>query len=203
MSAAADRHGRRARPGLRHLPMIIWLWLLWLLLWGTASAVVVAGGLLVAVGVVLLFPLPAVLPGAVPDPLRIARLMVHVLTDLVKSGCVVAWQVVRHGRRASFAIVEVPLRLDSDLLIAAVAEFITMSPGSVVVEIDRRRRCLYVHALLPHGSEDDIARRRADIQALERRVARAVRYRHDTGDGPSAPAPPEEEPRDDARGGTS
>ncbi|WP_432056596.1 Na+/H+ antiporter subunit E [Streptomyces sp. bgisy022] len=202
MSAVADRHGRRARPGLRHLPMVIWLWLLWMLLWGTASAVVVVGGLLVAVGVVLLFPLPAVLPGAVPDPLRLAQLMGHVLTDLVKSGCVVAWQVVRHGRRATFAIIEVPLRLDSDLLIAAVAEFTTMAPGSVVVEIDRARRCLYVHALLPRGSADDIARRRAEVQALERRVARAVRCRHDTGDRPPA-APREEENRDDTRGGTS
>ncbi|WP_343242571.1 Na+/H+ antiporter subunit E [Streptomyces sp. SID8111] len=200
MSAAPDRRGRRPRPGLRHLPMIVWLWLLWLLLWGSASAVVVVGGLLVAVGVVLFFPLPAVLPGAVPDPLRTAALLVHVLTDLVRSGFTVAWQVVRHGRRATFAIIEVPLRLDSDLLIAAVAEFTTMAPGSVVVEIDRRRRCLYVHALLPRGSEDDIARRRAEVQAVERRVAQAVRYRFDADDREPAPAPPDEEPGDDARG---
>ncbi|MFI0502822.1 hypothetical protein ACH3WN_08125 [Streptomyces albogriseolus] len=42
--------------------MIVWLWLLW----GSISAVVLIGGLLVAVGVVLLFPVCGVRRGVTP-----------------------------------------------------------------------------------------------------------------------------------------
>ncbi|MEZ3182755.1 Na+/H+ antiporter subunit E [Streptomyces pimonensis] len=171
--------------------MIVWLWLLWILLWGATSAVVLIGGLLVAAGVVLLFPLPAVLPGVVPRPLRAGRLLVHLLTDLVKSGSTVAWQVVRHGRRTSFAIVEVPLDVDSDLLIAAVARLTTMTPGTVVIEIDRCRKRLYVHAL-PVRDQRDLARRRSDVQAVERRVVRAVGHRRGAEEPGPAPGRPDD-----------
>ncbi|MFI6012615.1 Na+/H+ antiporter subunit E [Streptomyces sp. NPDC051243] len=184
----------RGRRGLRHLPMIAWLWLLWILLWGSTGAVVLIGGLLVAVGVVLAFALPAVLPGAVPRPLRTARALVHLLTDLVGSGTTVAWQVVRHGRRTSSAIIEVPLHVDSDLLITAVAELTTMTPGTLVAEIDRRRKRLYVHAL-PIRDGHDITHRREEVQAVERRVARAVGHRHTADTHGSNPEPPDDTSR--------
>ncbi|MFE0823339.1 Na+/H+ antiporter subunit E [Streptomyces sp. NPDC058847] len=177
--------------------MIVWLWLLWILLWGSTGAVVLIGGLLVAVGVVLFFPLPAVLPGTVPRPLQTGRLLVHLLADLVKSGSTVAWQVVRHGRGTSFAIVEVPLGVDSDPLIAAVARLTTMTPGTVVIEIDRRRRRLYVHAL-PVRDQRDLVRRRSDVQAVERRVARAAG--HHSGAEEPGPAPNRPDTRRHPRG---
>ncbi|MBV7697331.1 Na+/H+ antiporter subunit E [Streptomyces sp. TRM70350] len=174
--------------------MIAWLWILWVLLWGSTGAVVLIGGLLVAVGVVLAFPLPAVLPGAVPRPLRTVRALVHLLTDLVGSGAIVAWQVVRHGRNTSSAIIEVPLHVDSDLLITAVAELTTMTPGTLVAEIDRRRKRLYVHAL-PIRDLHDITHRRDQVQAAEGRVARAVGHRHSADQlGPEA-GPPGTTPR--------
>lgn len=172
----------RARRVRHHLPLIVWLWILWLLLWGSTGAVVLVGGLLVALAVVLPFPLPAVLPGSVPRPLGIARLVGHLLTDIVGSGLTVAWQAVRHGRRTPSAIIEVPLRVDSDLLITAVAEVTTINPGTVVTEIDRRRRLLYVH-VLPARDERDITHRRDEVQAVERRVARAVGHPHGPGSG--------------------
>lgn len=158
---------------LRLLPTVGWLWLLWIVLWGSVGPLVVLGGLLVAVTVVGFFPLPPALPDAVPRPLAIARLLVNLLKSLLWSGGTVAWQVLRHGGKTSAAIIEVPLRVDSDLLITVVAELTTISPGTLVVEIDRRRRRLYVHAL-PVRDETALARRRDVVRAVERRVARAV-----------------------------
>ncbi|GAA2286542.1 Na+/H+ antiporter subunit E [Streptomyces ruber] len=173
-------HGR-ARRVFPHLPMVAWLWLLWLLLWGSTSALVLTGGLLVAVAVVLAFRLPAVRPGTVPRPLGVVRLLIHLLTDLVTSALTVAWQVVRHGGRTTSAIIEVPLDVDGDLLITAVAELTNVGPGNLVTEIDRRRRRLYVHAL-PAGGPQDIARRRSEVKAVERRVVQALgRRSEDTG----------------------
>ncbi|MER6147485.1 Na+/H+ antiporter subunit E [Streptomyces hirsutus] len=169
-----------ARRVLRRLPMVGWLWLLWILLWGSVGPVVLIGGLLVATAVVGSFFLPPVLPGAVPRPLAIGRLLVDLLKDLVGSGVTVAWQVLRYGGKTSTAIVEVPLHVDSDLLITAVAELTTIAPGTLVVEIDRRRQRLYVHAL-PVRDETDLVRRRKAVQTVERRVARAVGRGRRTG----------------------
>ncbi|MER5217937.1 Na+/H+ antiporter subunit E [Streptomyces sp. NPDC002838] len=180
----------RTPRGPRHLPMIAWLWLLWLLLWGTISPVVLVGGLLAATAVVMAFSLPSVLPGMVPRPLRTGRLLVHVLTDLARSGTMVSWQVLRHGGRVPSAVIEVPLHVDSDFLIAAVAEVTTMTPGTLVVEIDRHRRRLYVHAL-PVRDRRDMARRRKEVQTVERRVMRAVGHGHRTGGHRPPPDPPE------------
>ncbi len=179
---------RRLSRVLRHLPLIAWLWILWVLLWGSTGPVALVGGLLVAVAVVLAFPLPPVLPRAVPRPLYIGRLVLHLLADVVRSGTIVAWQAVRHGPRTSSAIIEVPLRVDTDLLITMVAEVTTVSPGTVVTEIDRRRRTLYVHAL-PTRDERDIARRRDELRAVERRVARAIGHGHGAGREPASGDP--------------
>ncbi|QEV08696.1 Na+/H+ antiporter subunit E [Streptomyces prasinus] len=169
-----------ARRVRHHWPMVGWLWLLWVLLWGSVGPVVLVGGLLVAVAVVRSFSLPPILPGAVPRPLAIGRLLAGLLEDIVVSGATVAWQALRYGERTSTAIVEVPLRVDSDLLITAVAELTTIAPGTLVVEIDRRRQRLYVHAL-PVRDEADVDRRREAVQTLERRVARAVGRGRRTG----------------------
>ncbi|MGW3679516.1 Na+/H+ antiporter subunit E [Streptomyces prasinus] len=169
--------------------MILWLWLLWILLWGSVGPVVLVGGLLVAVAVVGSFSLPPILPGAVPRPLAIGRLLAGLLKDIVVSGATVAWQALRYGERTSTAIVEVPLRVDSDLLITAVAELTTIAPGTLVVEIDRRRQRLYVHAL-PVRDEADVDRRREAVQTLERRVERAVgRGRRTGASGDDDPGP--------------
>ncbi|MEU3099338.1 Na+/H+ antiporter subunit E [Streptomyces sp. NPDC006967] len=190
---------RRGRTVLRRLPLIVWLWLLWVLLWGSTSATVLIGGLLVAVAVVLPFPLPAVLPGAVPRPLPIGRLVAHLLIDLVRSGLTVAWQVVRYGGGTSCAIIEVPLRVDSDLLVTAVAEVTTITPGTLVTEIDRRRGLLYVH-VLPAHDDRDITHRRDEVRAVEHRVARAAGHRHRSDAHGLRSGEPDDTPRQSREG---
>ncbi|MBT3150223.1 Na+/H+ antiporter subunit E [Streptomyces sp. CHD11] len=190
---------RRGRTVLRRLPLIVWLWILWVLLWGSTSALTLVGGLLVVAAVVLPFPLPAVLPGAVPRPLSIGRLAAHLLIDLVRSGLTVAWQVVRHGGRTTSAIIEVPLRVDSDLLVTAVAEVTTVTPGTVVTEIDRGRGLLYVH-VLPAHDDRDIAHRRDEVRTVEHRVARAVGHRHHGDAHGPRPGGPDDTPRQSREG---
>ncbi|GAA3494945.1 hypothetical protein GCM10019016_020450 [Streptomyces prasinosporus] len=187
--------GERVRRMLHHLPLVVWLWLLWVVLWGSAGAVVLVGGLLVAVAVAALFPLPSVLPGAVPRPPWIGALLFHLLVDLVRSGSTVAWAAVRHGGRTRSAVMEVPLHIDNDVLITVVAEITTIAPGTVVIEIDRRRRRLYVHTL-PVGGEETLVRRKRETKDLERRVARSVGHRHAPPGRGSRLDPPSDPPPD-------
>lgn len=162
----------RAR-ALRRAGAVVWLWLLWLALWGSTGALAVTGGLMVAVAVVLAFRLPPVSPRVTVRPVRLALLLGRLAVDITGSAVAVGWAAVRHGKRVPAAVIEVPLAVDSDLLITVVSQLTTMTPGSLVLEIDRGQRLLYVHTL-PVGDPREAERRRRAVQRAEREVALAL-----------------------------
>ncbi|WP_149179728.1 Na+/H+ antiporter subunit E [Streptomyces sp. TRM49041] len=163
-----------------HAPTIGWLWLLWVLLWGSLSAPVLISGIAVAVGVVVMFPLPPLASHVALRPVRSVRLVGLLVADVLASAVTVGWEAVRHGPKTSAAVIEVPLRADTDLMVTAVANLTTLTPGTLVLEIDRRRRLLYVHAL-PVRDRADVEHRRREVQSADRRVVAAL------ATGPPAP----------------
>ncbi len=76
-----------------------------------------------------------------------------------------------------------PVRADTDLLVTAVAQLTTLTPGTLVLEIDRRGGLLYVHALGVRD-QDGADSRRDDTRAVDRRVMAALAART----GPGRPA---------------
>ncbi|MGK5447934.1 Na+/H+ antiporter subunit E [Streptomyces radiopugnans] len=154
-------------------PVVLWLWLLWTVLWGSVSPVVLVCGAVVALAVVLLFPLPPIGHRASVHPLGLAVMAGHMLVDLVRSALVVAREAVLHGPRTRAAVVEVQLEADTDLLITATSHLVTLTPGTLVLEIDRGRRRLYIHAL-PVRDASQAPVRRAETLGNERRVVRAL-----------------------------
>jgi multicomponent Na+:H+ antiporter subunit E len=162
-----------ASSGLRHqLPLLAWLVVVWMLLWGTFSWANVVSGLVVGLLVMLLLPLPPVVGGNRVRPLSMVRFVGHFLVDLAVSGTQVAWRALRPGGVQQGAIVQVQLRADSDLLLTAVAETISLVPGSLVLDLDREGRLMAVH-LLHVDNLADVERQRADVLAVEDRIVRA------------------------------
>lgn len=164
----------RRRPlsrAVRKLPLLVWLTLVWILLWGTYDVGTVFFGLLVSVAVMTVFPAPSISTNLTARPLRIVQLVAYLAWDMVSSTVRVSWQSVRHGPRARSGIVAVTLRTDSDHLIAMVANGVSLAPGKFVMQIDRPNRICYVHALGMHAT--DAATVRREVLALERRVVRA------------------------------
>ena len=158
---------------LRHqLPLLLWLVLVWNLLWGTWSWANLLSGVLVALGVTLLLPLPPVVGGATVRPVALVRFVGHFVADLVSSGAQVAWQTVRRRGIDRSAIITVQLRTDSDLLLTIVAESLTLVPGSMVIDLDREQRTMALH-ILHVRDEGDVERQRAAVLAEEERVVRA------------------------------
>ncbi len=146
---------------LRHqLPLLVWLVLVWNLLWGTWSWANLLSGVLVALAVTLLLPLPPVVGGARVRPLALLRFLGHFVADLVSSGALVAWQTVRPRGIDRSAIITVQLRTDSDLLSTIVAEATALVPGSLVIDMDREKQTLAVH-LLHVRDVADVERQRA------------------------------------------
>ncbi len=158
---------------LRHqLPLLVWLVLVWILLWGTWSWANLLSGAAVALIVTLLLPLPPVVGGTRLRPLPLIRFVGHFLGDLVVSGAQVAWRALGPGGVRRGAIVRVQLRADSDLLLTVVSETISLVPGSLVLDLDREHRLISVH-LLHVDDLADVERQKADVLATEERIVRA------------------------------
>jgi multicomponent Na+:H+ antiporter subunit E len=158
---------------LRHQgPLIVWLVLVWILLWGTWSWANLLSGLLVALGVLTLLPLPHVLGGTRVRLVPLLTFAGHFVVDLFTSGAEVAWQALRPGGVRRTAIVQVRLRVDSDLLLTMVAEATSLVPGSLVLDLDRKQRVMTLH-LLPVRDLADVARKKAHVLVVERRLVRA------------------------------
>jgi multicomponent Na+:H+ antiporter subunit E len=156
------RWRRRGRPRLLG---VAWLTLVWVLLWGTFSWANLIGGLVVALAIGVLFPLPATISDGRLRPLGLARVVLDVARELAVSSVQVAWQSVRPGPPVRSSIVAVEVPDDSELLMVLLIECLSLVPGSVVVEASAADRTLWAHVL---GADDDAAieRFRAQVDRL-------------------------------------
>ncbi|WP_137295099.1 Na+/H+ antiporter subunit E [Nocardioides dongxiaopingii] len=173
MNAARRRRvSERAR---RHVqwPMVLWLTLVWWVLWGTWSAMSLVGGVLVATAALLLFPLPPLDLDVRVRPIGTLVLVGRFLVDVVTASLQVAWTVLRPPRDLRNALVRVPLRSESDLVLVMVAELVSLVPGTVVVEVHRSSFTLYLH-VLDVREPADVEPVRERVWAQEARVLRAL-----------------------------
>jgi len=154
------------------VPLLVALVLVWNLLWGTWSWANLVSGIVVAVAVTWLLPLPPVTDGAGFHPVAVLRYLARFVLDLATSSAQVAWEALRPSGLHSGAIISVPLRTDSDLLLTMITESLCLVPGSLVIDLDRDARTVALHLL----SVRDLAaveRQRAEVLATEDRVVRA------------------------------
>ncbi|MET7370367.1 Na+/H+ antiporter subunit E [Streptomyces sp. NPDC005566] len=136
--------GRRRR--VLDLPLIAWLTLIWVLLWSTLTWANVVTGLVVAVVVCLAFPLPRVDLGLRLHPWGILLLAGYLLYDMYTSGVKVTRQIFA-GRPHRPAVIAVPLRCRSDLMLAATAVAVSNVPGGSIVEVRRDTATVFLHVL--------------------------------------------------------
>ena len=147
--------------------VLCWLVFIWILLWGNFSAANVLSGLAIALLITLLLPLPAVPVEGRLHPLSLAKLLIVVGASLVQSSLQVAWLAIKPGPPPRSAVLRVRLAVKSDLVLALAVNAINLTPGTMVLEIDRDRRLLYVHVL-------DVGSRRA-VDGFYREVAQLER----------------------------
>jgi multicomponent Na+:H+ antiporter subunit E len=154
-------------------PVILFIVVVWNLLWGNVSVANVLSGLLVAILVVAVFPLPPILYTGRMRPVGLAKLVYWFVIDLVAASAQIAWLAIRPGPPPTSAVIEVTLFSDSDLYLTLTAEFVSLVPGSVIVDVHRASSTLYVHVVDVHG-DADIAEARRRVLREERRVMEAL-----------------------------
>jgi multicomponent Na+:H+ antiporter subunit E len=92
--------------------------------------------------------------------------------ELVYSALQVAYDVLTIRHRMRPAIVAVPLDARSDLEITLLSNLVTLTPGTLTLEVSSDRSVLYIHAMYVYDLE--LTRRRIK-RGFERRVLRLVR----------------------------
>ncbi|MFT4086363.1 MAG: Na+/H+ antiporter subunit E [Gordonia sp. (in: high G+C Gram-positive bacteria)] len=124
---------------------VSWLTFVWVLLWGHVTWANVIVGIVVAVAVVTLLPLPRVPVEGRLHPVAALGLLVSLIYNFLKSSAQVAWAAVRPGDPPLGAVVRVHVAIKSDLVLTLAVNYLNLVPGTMVVEIDHLRRMLYVH----------------------------------------------------------
>ncbi len=122
-----------------------------LLLWVLISSPISAGLLLL--GSLLAIALPLLTRTFWPDPPRLARpwqalrFIGVFAADIFTANWRVARQVIGPLYRLSPAFVEVPLDLRDPFLATLLGSIVSLTPGTVAIDVDQQRWVLLVHAL--------------------------------------------------------
>ena len=156
----------------RQLPFFVWLVAVWMLLWAQFTVLAAVTGIIVAIVVTRVFRLPPVeLSGRVNFWWGLV-FVIEFLIALVRGSLTVAWQALTPGQPGA-AIIGVSMVSDDDLIMTHVAVTASLIPGSLIVDIDRDRRILYLH-IVGVKSDDDVEAQRRSVQHWEGRIIRAV-----------------------------
>lgn len=104
--------------------------------------------------------------------LKMAALAVYFLRELIMANLTMAYYVLSPLDRIRPAIVGVPLSPMTDTELSLLANLITLTPGTLSVDVSPDKRTLYVHTM----RVDDAEAFRAEIrEGFERRVLEAMR----------------------------
>jgi multicomponent Na+:H+ antiporter subunit E len=164
----------RKKVSLRQeLPLLVWLVIVWGALWQDFSPGNLLFGALLAIAVARLFYLPPVELSGRFNVLRAVPFAVVFLGKVVAASCQVFYLAVTQGHKVTNAVVAVPLRSHSDLMVTATGHVISLIPGSLVVEVDRSTSTLYIHGLNVRNGED-VLKLRKEVRDTEAGLIRIM-----------------------------
>ncbi|MEW2015588.1 Na+/H+ antiporter subunit E [Rhodococcus sp. SBT000017] len=135
------------RSFLLRLWTLAWLTAIWVLLWGNVSAANILGGIAVGLLIMVLLPLPRVPVEGRIHVFSLVKLAVVFLYYAMESSFSVAWLAIRPKAPPVTGVLRCRIAVKSDLVLTLFVDAMNLVPGTMVLEIDRTRRLLYVHVL--------------------------------------------------------
>lgn len=164
-----------SRENMVRAGMLTWLTAVWVLLWGQISVANVLGGLVVGLVIMVALALPRV---PVRGRLRVLPLIQLVAVSIyyaLESSLQLAWFAVRPAPPPISGVLRVRFRFTSDLVLVLCANLLNSIPGTVVLEIDRERRVVYVH-VIDIGSKEAVDKFNRTNRQLERLLIAAFEH---------------------------
>ena len=104
---------------------------------------------------------------------RIVRLILFFVYDLCVSSLQVAFDVLTPKDRSNPAILEMPLDVKSDIEILLVTNLISLTPGTLSLDVTPDRKTLIVHAMFADDPEAVIADLKSGMERMVKEVFEA------------------------------
>lgn len=104
---------------------------------------------------------------------RVVKFLFYYLGQLIMSNLRVAYDVVTPRNHMRPGVIAVPLTVETDAEIVLLANLITLTPGTLSLDLSPDRKTLYVHVM--YIDQDDEQSRRQIKEGLETRVLELLR----------------------------
>lgn len=151
--------------------MVPALLVFWLLAWGEFSFANVVSGVVLSVLLLVAFPRRTFrAPRVRVNLIGVAKLVFHIMRQLVVSTALVAREVVSPRSGVRTGVIAHPMQVASAEVMSLLANAIALTPGTMTVEVTTDPGVMYVHFLLL----DDVDQARRQIADLERLAIAAL-----------------------------
>lgn len=105
--------------------------------------------------------------------LRVFRFIIFVfyyLKELIVSSLYVAWDIITPKDLMKPGIVEVPVDLKSETAVIAFANLISMTPGSLTMDMSPDKKKIYIHAMYLHDKQEFIDKMKNELEHKIRQI---------------------------------
>lgn len=154
------------------LTLTLWLTAVWVLVFASVEPMILVSGVLLAILVQWVFPLPHITHTWRVRPVALIVVVARFLWDLLVAGIQVSWVVLRGGCDRN-GRVQVTLRSGDPVHMTIIAGMTSLVPGSVVLDVvvPERRLDLHILDLYAQGGEAGVV---ASVLAQEKRLLAAI-----------------------------
>jgi multicomponent Na+:H+ antiporter subunit E len=144
----------------------ILLAMLWMFMWGSFHSYSLLAGLLLGY---LLLGIVSRTTGAQSYGTRGWRFMlfsIYFIRILIKANLIVAWEIITPGYQMTPGIIRYPIKGMTDFQITSLANAITLTPGTLSVDLDDKTEFLYVHCMYAQNRPEAVK----DLDELRDRI---------------------------------
>lgn len=131
----------------------ILLCFVWVLLTGSYEFVNFAFGFLLSFGILWLIGRSTGNDKYFTLVFKVIGFVFFFLYELIKANIEVAWDVMTPKFHMKPGIVQVPLDAETDTEITLLANLISLTPGSLNIDVSADKKVLYVHGMYIHDKE--------------------------------------------------
>jgi multicomponent Na+:H+ antiporter subunit E len=126
--------------------------------WAALTGDITLGGLVVGfvLGSAALYFTRSLFPGSTPYFRRLWRwfkLIIRFLFELIVSSLQVVWDVMTPGQTAKPSVIAMPLDVKGEMGILLVTNMISLTPGTLSLDVTDDGKTLYIHAMF--GDDPD------------------------------------------------
>lgn len=162
---------------IRRLTSVLWLTAVWVALWEDLTWANALGGVAAAVAVTWVVPLTEADFDRRLRPLALLKLAVHFSWKLAEASAILAWEVLTPRNRINAAVVSIPLTTRSPGVATLVANMVSLTPGTLTLDVDAETMTLFVHVL----HLESVGASRAEVLHLEQLAVGAFPHLHGEG----------------------